>query len=142
MKSLRESEIAGWSLPIQLPKENGDSVNKSIPPDVVPNESKLKFQEISDISEISLSPSSPKDDSSSLKGFEKLEAEVNAATEAELKAALAAEAEEDLQEIQDGVVEDSGLVAVALYDYQAAAEDEISFDPDDVITHIDMVRGI
>lgn len=34
------------SLPIQLPKENGDAV-KSIPPDVVPNESKLKFQEVS-----------------------------------------------------------------------------------------------
>lgn len=25
------------------------------------------------------------------------------------------------------------------YDYQAAAEDEISFDPDDLITHIEMV---
>lgn len=34
------------SLPIQLPKENGDVV-KSMPPDVVPNESKLKFQEVS-----------------------------------------------------------------------------------------------
>lgn len=29
--------------------------------------------------------------------------------------------------------------ATALYDYQAAAEDEISFDPDDLITHIEMV---
>lgn len=34
---------------------------------------------------------------------------------------------------------DTGLKAVALYDYQAAAEDEISFDPDDPITHIEMV---
>ncbi len=33
----------------------------------------------------------------------------------------------------------TGLVAVALYDYQAAAEDELSFDPDDVIVNIEMV---
>lgn len=35
--------------------------------------------------------------------------------------------------------DDPGVTAIALYDYEAAAEDEISFDPDDVITHIDMV---
>ena len=33
----------------------------------------------------------------------------------------------------------SGLTAVALYDYQAADDDEISFNPDDVITHIEQV---
>ena len=33
-----------------------------------------------------------------------------------------------------------GVSAVALYDYQAAADDEISFDPNDVITNIEMVR--
>ena len=33
----------------------------------------------------------------------------------------------------------SGYVAVALYDYQASAEDELSFDPDDIITNIEMV---
>lgn len=27
-----------------------------------------------------------------------------------------------------------------MYDYQAAADDEISFDPDDVITHIEQVE--
>uniref|UniRef100_UPI00358EDFF6 src substrate cortactin-like n=1 Tax=Myxine glutinosa TaxID=7769 RepID=UPI00358EDFF6 len=32
-----------------------------------------------------------------------------------------------------------GLTAVAVYDYQAGVEDEISFDPGDVITKIDMV---
>lgn len=36
----------------------------------------------------------------------------------------------------------SGLVAVALYDYQAAAEDELSFDPDEIITNIEMVKRI
>lgn len=36
-------------------------------------------------------------------------------------------------------IEDTGYAATALYDYQAAAEDEISFDPDDLITHIEMV---
>uniref|UniRef100_A0A0A9ZGZ7 Src substrate cortactin n=1 Tax=Lygus hesperus TaxID=30085 RepID=A0A0A9ZGZ7_LYGHE len=35
--------------------------------------------------------------------------------------------------------EDTGYTAIALYDYQAAAEDEISFDPDDIITNIDMI---
>ncbi|XP_028999479.1 src substrate cortactin-like isoform X2 [Betta splendens] len=32
-----------------------------------------------------------------------------------------------------------GLTAVALYDYQAAGDDEISFDPDDIITNIEMI---
>merc|ERR1712018_1122976 len=32
-----------------------------------------------------------------------------------------------------------GLTAIALYDYQAAADDEISFDPNDIITNIEMV---
>lgn len=35
--------------------------------------------------------------------------------------------------------EDTGYTAIALYDYQAAADDEISFDPDDMITNIDMI---
>lgn len=34
---------------------------------------------------------------------------------------------------------DTGITATALYDYQAAAEDEVSFDPDDLITHIEQV---
>lgn len=44
---------------------------------------------------------------------------------------------EDLSEY----IDDTGVRATALYDYQAAAEDEISFDPDDLITHIEMVSG-
>ncbi|NXA76275.1 HCLS1 protein, partial [Thryothorus ludovicianus] len=32
-----------------------------------------------------------------------------------------------------------GICAVALYDYQGDGDDEISFDPDDTITHIEMV---
>lgn len=43
--------------------------------------------------------------------------------------------QEDLSEY----IEDTGIRAIALYDYQAAADDEISFDPDDVITHIEQV---
>ncbi|XP_050681737.1 src substrate cortactin [Leptidea sinapis] len=35
--------------------------------------------------------------------------------------------------------EEDGYVARALYDYQAAAPDEISFDPDDLITNIVMI---
>lgn len=39
-------------------------------------------------------------------------------------------------------IEDTKIQAIALYDYQASAEDEISFDPNDIITHIEMVRVI
>ncbi|XP_032859602.2 hematopoietic lineage cell-specific protein-like isoform X4 [Tyto alba] len=35
--------------------------------------------------------------------------------------------------------ESPGTCAVALYDYQGDGDDEISFDPDDTITHIEMV---
>jgi cortactin len=35
--------------------------------------------------------------------------------------------------------DEPGIIAYALYDYQAAAEDEISFDPGDEITHIEMI---
>ncbi|XP_022236226.1 src substrate cortactin-like [Limulus polyphemus] len=35
--------------------------------------------------------------------------------------------------------DNTGVSAVALYDYQAADIDEISFDPDDIITNIDMI---
>ncbi|XP_025771315.1 src substrate cortactin [Puma concolor] len=34
---------------------------------------------------------------------------------------------------------DLGITAVALYDYQAAGDDEISFDPDDIVTNIEMI---
>lgn len=36
-------------------------------------------------------------------------------------------------------VESPGICAVALYDYQGDGDDEISFDPNDTITHIEMV---
>ncbi|XP_072259006.1 drebrin-like protein [Pyxicephalus adspersus] len=38
-----------------------------------------------------------------------------------------------------GIEEDRGICARALYDYQAADDTEISFDPDDLITHIEMI---
>ncbi|XP_062404834.1 src substrate cortactin-like isoform X3 [Sardina pilchardus] len=44
---------------------------------------------------------------------------------------------EDAQTYDYG--EDLGVTAVALYDYQAAGDDEISFDPDDIITNIEMI---
>lgn len=37
-------------------------------------------------------------------------------------------------------IEDTKVRALALYDYQASAEDEISFDPNDIISHIEQVR--
>uniref|UniRef100_A0A674NN40 Cortactin n=1 Tax=Takifugu rubripes TaxID=31033 RepID=A0A674NN40_TAKRU len=50
---------------------------------------------------------------------------------------------EDLYQTPDETTydygEDLGITAVALYDYQAAGDDEISFDPDDIITNIEMI---
>ncbi|XP_037650973.1 src substrate cortactin-like isoform X4 [Sebastes umbrosus] len=46
---------------------------------------------------------------------------------------------EDTAAAGDEYGEDLGVTAVALYDYQAAGEDEISFDPDDIITNIEMI---
>ncbi|XP_073444721.1 drebrin-like protein isoform X2 [Dendrobates tinctorius] len=40
---------------------------------------------------------------------------------------------------ETGMDEDRGLCARALYDYQAADDTEISFDPDQIITHIEMI---
>lgn len=51
-------------------------------------------------------------------------------------AALAGNEDYDLSEY----IEDTKVQAIALYDYQASAEDEISFDPNDIITHIEMVN--
>ena len=36
---------------------------------------------------------------------------------------------------------DDGLSAVALYDYQATEDGELSFDPEDIITNIEKVRS-
>ncbi|KAK9731125.1 Repeat in HS1/Cortactin [Popillia japonica] len=40
---------------------------------------------------------------------------------------------------QEDEIVDTGLSATALYDYTASADDEISFDPGDLITHIEMI---
>lgn len=50
--------------------------------------------------------------------------------------------DETAEEVEEQFVlspDNPGITAIALYDYQAAADDEISFDPDDLITHIDMI---
>ncbi|VEN63310.1 unnamed protein product [Callosobruchus maculatus] len=51
---------------------------------------------------------------------------------------LIPEGSEEYEYSQEEIV-DTGITAIALYDYQAAADDEISFDPDDLITHIDKI---
>ena len=52
--------------------------------------------------------------------------------------------QEQVYENQDAYEDEAkrgggGITAVALYDYQAMADDEISFDPNDVISNIEMV---
>ncbi|XP_043943814.1 src substrate cortactin-like [Protopterus annectens] len=49
--------------------------------------------------------------------------------------AVASKSEENIYESGEG----KGESAVALYDYQGEGDDEISFEPDDVITNIEMV---
>lgn len=67
----------------------------------------------------------------------------NAGLENEVSvAAFATENSESIYQNQQDLadyIEDTGIRAIALYDYEAAAEDEISFDPDDIITHIEQV---
>ena len=48
------------------------------------------------------------------------------------------EAEPEKNEV-NGSSAEYGLCAMALYDYQAADDTEISFDPGQVITHIDQI---
>lgn len=65
-----------------------------------------------------------------------------AASEAAAAPAAANAAEEAIYANSDNLadyLEDTGIHAIALYDYQAADDDEISFDPDDVITHIEKI---
>ncbi|XP_055775733.1 drebrin-like b isoform X4 [Salvelinus fontinalis] len=47
--------------------------------------------------------------------------------------------EENTFEVPAGEKTDQGVCARALYDYQAADDTEISFDPDDIITGIEMI---
>ncbi|CDQ75581.1 unnamed protein product [Oncorhynchus mykiss] len=47
--------------------------------------------------------------------------------------------EENTFEVPAGEKTDRGVCARALYDYQAADDTEISFDPDDIITGIEMI---
>ncbi|KAM3960736.1 actin binding protein 1 [Aphomia sociella] len=46
---------------------------------------------------------------------------------------------EEESTIYEDLDEDPGLTARALYDYQAADESEITFDPGDIITHIEQI---
>lgn len=61
--------------------------------------------------------------------------------EPEPVAAPATAAAADPEEPEEFILsaDNPGIQAIALYDYQAAADDEISFDPDDRITHIEMI---
>merc|ERR1711892_1659538 len=46
---------------------------------------------------------------------------------------------DNMEEVIDAKKAGAGITAIALYDYQAMAEDEISFDPNDIISNIEMV---
>ncbi|KAI5644189.1 cofilin/tropomyosin-type actin-binding protein domain-containing protein [Phthorimaea operculella] len=46
---------------------------------------------------------------------------------------------EEMDQLYEDLDDDPGLTARALYDYQAADESEITFDPGDIITHIEQI---
>lgn len=62
-------------------------------------------------------------------------------SEQELIEQLKSDSNEEVAEEQQFILspDNPGIEAQALYDYQAAADDEISFDPGDLITHIEMI---
>jgi cortactin len=64
-----------------------------------------------------------------------------AISEQELIEQLRSDNIEEIAEEQQFILspDDPGIEAYALYDYQAAADDEISFDPGDLISHIEMI---
>ena len=39
-------------------------------------------------------------------------------------------------------MQDNGLTAVALWDYEAEEDDEVTFDPGEIITHIEMIDEV
>ncbi|XP_023232337.1 src substrate cortactin-like [Centruroides sculpturatus] len=47
--------------------------------------------------------------------------------------------DEEMYQQLEAPPDGTGLSAIALYDYQAADSDEITFDPDDIITNIEMI---
>lgn len=61
------------------------------------------------------------------------------AVEPDLATAKLVYADGFAHDIYEGQDDGQGLMARALYDYQAADETEISFNPDDVITNIDQI---
>uniref|UniRef100_A0A182JVX5 SH3 domain-containing protein n=1 Tax=Anopheles christyi TaxID=43041 RepID=A0A182JVX5_9DIPT len=70
-----------------------------------------------------------------------VETEQTIATEGSTYQEQVAEAEPIQDDVEEFILspDNPGIQAIALYDYQAAADDEISFDPDDKITHIEMI---
>uniref|UniRef100_A0A2M3ZH64 Putative src substrate cortactin n=1 Tax=Anopheles braziliensis TaxID=58242 RepID=A0A2M3ZH64_9DIPT len=62
-------------------------------------------------------------------------------TEPTVPQPTATSSQPEAEEVEEFVLspDNPGIQAIALYDYQAAADDEISFDPDDKITHIEMI---
>ncbi|CAG0916366.1 unnamed protein product [Notodromas monacha] len=75
---------------------------------------------------------------------EEEEREECARMEARRKEREAAEASERARQAEFSPEDEapSGLTAIALYDYQAGDEDEISFDPDDEITDIEQISEL
>ncbi|XP_055531766.1 src substrate cortactin isoform X2 [Wyeomyia smithii] len=131
---------------IVLPKE--DTNTTTVQPDVIPtkitqdlpNQEKLAVQTQAFTPKVQPPLSEPEPEKQPQTEPEPTHAAIDTATEQPIalpQHEVAPEHEEPEEFILSA--ENPGVQAIALYDYQAAADDEISFDPDDRITHIEMI---
>lgn len=120
-ESIQSEQFEALAPPLAFGNQNG-SVVENIPEIVqdVPNQAIVNEQIYSNIDYIQQQAE---------------ESQAQPEVEQATSAALAGNEDCDLAEY----IEDTKIQALALYDYQASAEDEISFDPNDVITHIEKV---
>ncbi|XP_053671803.1 src substrate cortactin isoform X2 [Anopheles nili] len=133
--------------PIVLPKE--EEPRKLAPPDVIPTTEStestetIQYQETSELS--SKEPQhQPVHEPSPIArtSYNAVSITENETSSKEADHEQEATVETVVQEeVEEFVLspDNPGIQAIALYDYQAAADDEISFDPDDKITHIEMI---
>ncbi|XP_063701165.1 hematopoietic lineage cell-specific protein [Culicoides brevitarsis] len=124
--------------PEVVPQEDPKPV-QAPPPDVIPAAQPTEYLKASECQSTPVPEVVPEEPTYGNIGHQE---EENLYGNAEMINQVAQESAQETQEQEEEIVlnpDDTGITAIALYDYQAAAEDEISFDPDDRITHIDMI---
>jgi len=131
--------------PIKIPKAVAVVVEEPTPaivqqtPDIISSAEIITHQEPPKVEEVQVQPQEIVVPFASNGSDVKRASEIEQ-SEQELIEQLKSDNIEEVAEEQFILSPDNpGIVAYALYDYQAAADDEISFDPGDEITHIEMI---